>query len=86
VFSHITINLTEPVCNCSPQHLGWGVRFHGAHANYGLFVTCETCHTEMYVPQPKFVARFQIESPKSEVPKSEPEPKTEVPHIRTMDL
>ncbi len=61
MFKRITIELTEPICDCEKMNLGWTPVRHGK--GYGVVLDCHTCGTSVTIPYEKFTARFVFDTP-----------------------
>lgn len=72
MFKHVTIHLSGPICKCATENLSWGVHVDAPPAvlsaaaptaAMALVVTCNTCRTQLKVPQPEFTATFALATP-----------------------
>lgn len=79
MFRRLTIELTEPICQCPVQNLTWQVfSSRGSEQDTRLQVSCKTCGTALCVPNNHFKAAFQLDKPYpglQEVPKPKMEGK-----------
>lgn len=60
MFKNLTINLSAPICSCTPQEYSWGIGFN-IDCRTELHLTCKGCKTELIIPNKKFVAEFNID-------------------------
>jgi hypothetical protein len=74
MFTHIDINLTEPICTCNPDSLIWHLIFENSKSN-GLRIECTSCGVSLCVPSNRFLGRFKLNAPKPTMPLPKVEPK-----------
>lgn len=77
MFKRISIELTEPICTCKQQSLGWSV--DSQPEGSGLCITCKECKTSLKIPYTKLLGQFAFDKPYPEgiKPKNEEEAKKE---------
>ncbi len=70
MLTHITINLSEPICNCKEEKLAWQVDYPLNDNKLGLIIFCETCKTHLVVPvHHNLKADFKFKIPYPSTPK-----------------
>lgn len=55
MFKNVEINIAGPICSCEEENLQWST---GQNC---LTIVCGTCNTQLFIPQKKFVAAFNLE-------------------------
>jgi len=56
MFKRVEICLTDPICDCETQDLGWSIT-----TGPGLKVSCNNCKTSIEIPNKKFHANFILD-------------------------
>jgi hypothetical protein len=58
MFKDITINLTEPICNCEEKKLRFGFTNDDS-----IYIRCTICETRINVSKQHFVGSFHLDRP-----------------------
>jgi hypothetical protein len=79
MFTHIDINLTEPICTCNPDSLIWQFIVEkprsATSSGNRLLIECTSCGVSLLVPNSQLLARFKLNAPKLALPLPKVEPK-----------
>lgn len=67
MFKKVVVQMTEPICHCEEQNIGWSVL--QSQVGPSLVVWCNTCRVRVEIPNKEFKAMFHFEKPYPGKPK-----------------